>query len=287
MLFLLNVVYGDVLQSQKKIEQILGAKGTYSEDEKVLKVSFPRTDVKVTIDQWTIPPFLGLSSWVSFIDQGNGLMAMGDLVLFEDEVNPVMKILLQNGISITALHNHFFFDQPRVYFMHIMGNGTGEAIANGVKSAFDQIKSIRSKNPKPASSFKGAAIASKNAITKDPIEKILGVKCQEQNGMVKAVIGRTIERGVRIGKEMGVNSWAGFGGTDDQAVVDGDMAVLEDELQNVLIALQNANINIVAIHNHMINENPRMLFLHFWAAGSAKDLAEGIKKALNLLSIQP
>jgi hypothetical protein len=144
----------------------------------------------------------------------------------------------------------------------------------------DQIKSIRSQNPNPASSFKGAAIASKNAITKDPIEKILGVKCQEQNGMVKAVIGRTIELGVRIGKEMGVNSWAGFGGTDDQAVVDGDMAVLEDELQNVLIALQNANINIVAIHNHMINENPRMLFLHFWGSGSAKDLAEGIKRAL-------
>lgn len=273
----------DLAVDKGKIEQLIGVKGVWFEKEKVFKVTFPRTDVKVKVDDWTLPPFMGLSSWISFISIGDSLMAMGDVVLFEDEVNPVMKIALANGLSVTALHNHFFFDHPKVYFMHLVGKGDSETLAIGVKRAFDQIKSIRSKNLVPANSFKGGAIASKNSISKEMIQNILGIDCQEQDGMVKAVIGRTIQMEVTIGKNMGINSWAAFGGTETQAVVDGDMAILEDELQDVLKALQDANINIVSIHNHMTHEEPRMLFLHFWGKGTTKDLAKGVKSALSII----
>ena len=269
---------------KNKIEQVLGTKGAWFEDERVFKVIFPRVDVKVTVDDWPLAPFMGLSSWVSFLSLENSLMAMGDLVLFEDEVNPVMKVAIANGLSITALHNHFFFDHPRVYFMHINGKGDAGALALAIKRSFDQIKAIRTKNPKPASNFKGISIPTKSSISKEIVQNILGVDCQEQNGMVKAVIGRTIQMDVIIGKQMGVNSWVAFGGTNEQAIVDGDIAILEEELQAVINALQNSNINIVAIHNHMIYEQPRMLFLHFWGKGSVKELAKGFKSAIEIKS---
>jgi hypothetical protein len=265
-----------------KIEQVLGVKGAWFEEEGVFKVTFPRVDVKVTVDDWTLAPFMGLSSWVSFLSIENSVMAMGDLVLFEDEVNPVMKVALANGLSITALHNHFFFDHPRVYFMHINGKGNAGVLSLALKRSFDQIQAIRTKSPIPASNFKGISIPTKSSISKEVVQNILGVDCQEQNGMVKAVIGRTIQMDVMIGKQMGVNSWAAFGGTNEQTIVDGDIAILEEELQAVITALQNANINIVAIHNHMIYEQPRMLFLHFWGKGSVKDLARGFKAALEI-----
>lgn len=273
----------DLAMDKDKIEQILGVKGAWFKEEGVFKITFPRTDVKVVVDSWTLPPFMGLSSWISFLSMDDSLMAMGDLALFEDEVNSVMKIALANGLSVTALHNHFFFDHPKVYFMHVAGKGDSETLAVALKRSFDQIKSIRVKNPSPVKGFKGGSIPSKSSINKEIVQNILGVDCQEQDGMVKAVIGRTIKMSVMIGKNMGVNSWAAFGGTETQSIVDGDIAILEDELQDVLKALQNANINIVAIHNHMTHEEPRILFLHFWGKGTVKDLAKGVKSALSVI----
>ncbi len=269
-----------LVEDKDKIEQILGVKGTWFKEEGVFKVTFPRIDVKVVVDDWTLPPFMGLSTWVSFMDMDESIMAMGDIVLFEDEVNPVMKTALASGLSITALHNHFFFDHPKVYFMHINGKGSAEVVSIALKRAFDQIKSIRAKNSFPVQGFKGPAISSKNSIRKEVIQTIFGVDCVQQEGMVKVVVGRTIHMSQMIGKNMGVNSWAAFAGTETHAVVDGDMAVFENELQEVLKALQSANINIVAIHHHMTHEEPRVLFVHFWGKGNVKDLAQGIKSAL-------
>lgn len=271
----------DIDVDKGKIEQMIGVKGAWFEKEGVFKITFPRTDVKVIVDNWTIPPFMGLSSWISFISIDDSIMAMGDLVLFEDEVNPVINIALANGLSVTALHNHFFFDHPKVYFMHVVGKGDSETVAIAVKRSFDQIKSIRAKNPSPVEGFIGGSIPSKNSISKEMVQRILGVDCQEQDGMVKAVIGRTIQMGVMISKNMGINSSAAFAGTNDRAVVDGDMVISENELQAVLKTLQNANINIVAIHNHMTQEEPRAIFLHFWGKGDVKDLAKGIQSALS------
>ena len=265
-----------------RIAQITGLPGTWSAAEGVFKVTAPRNDLPVSVDGWKMPPFMGLTTWAGFVDgKKEEAMVMGDLVLFQDEVNPVMSVLLENGLKVTALHNHFFFDEPKVYFMHIEGEGATEAMANGVKKALAVSKEIRVANPHPAKSF-GKPLSNRNAISASAIEKILG-KGQANNGMFKFVVGRTAKMpcGCEATKEMGVNTWAAFAGTDDNAVVDGDFAVLEDELQPALKRLRKAGVNIVAIHSHMTHENPRILFLHYWGRGKAQELAKAVKSALD------
>ena len=266
-----------------RIEGLTGLKGTLIEAEGVFKVSSPRTDVQVAVDGWTMPPFMGLTSWASFHSTARGkAMVMGDLVLFQDEVNPVMSELLDAGMEVTALHNHFFFDEPKVYFMHIGGEAPAEALATGVRRALDKVREIRARAAAPATGSGSLPLARTNTITSRPIEDVLGVKGQASNGMFKVVIGRTARAhgGHKVAKEMGVNTWAAFAGTDENAVVDGDFAMLEQELQGVLKALRRANIDVVAIHHHMSGETPRILFLHYWGRGKAVDLAAGLKRAL-------
>ncbi|PYL56119.1 MAG: hypothetical protein DMF30_10835 [Verrucomicrobia bacterium] len=267
-----------------KIDNLTGLKGKLNEKEGVYKVTFPRDDVKVVVDGWTMPPFMGLGTWAAFTETKSGAMVMGDTVLFEDEVNPLMSVALDNGLSVTALHNHFFFDQPKVFFMHIEGEGSVDKLAGAVRKMYDTIKSIRGPNAKPAESFTEVGqipLPEKNSITAGPLNEIFGMQGEAKDGMLKFTIGKKSKmHSVEIGKEMGVNTWAAFAGSDDNAVVDGDYAVTEDELQPALKALRVGGINIVAIHSHMTHENPRILFLHYWGRGSAKKLAEAVKGAL-------
>ncbi|MDE3068969.1 MAG: DUF1259 domain-containing protein, partial [Verrucomicrobiota bacterium] len=237
-----------------RIEQITGLKGVLNQKENVFKVSTPRTDIKVSVDGWLMQPFRGLGSWAAFTGTDAHAIVMGDFVLFRDEVNPVMSAALDNGLSVTALHNHFFYDDPKVYFMHIGSQGPAEKLAAGVRAMLDAEKRVRAAHPQPATSFGGQPPA-KNAITAAPIERILGKQGQSNNGMLKLTFPReTTAMGMTMGGDMGVATWAAFGGTDDNAIVDGDFAVHEDELQGVLKALRAGGINIVAIHNHMTGE---------------------------------
>ncbi len=264
------------------VEQATGLKGQLIADENVFKVTKPRTDVKIQVDQWAMPPFMGLGSWAAFTPaHGGHVMMMGDTVVFEDEVNPAMSAAFEAGLEVTALHNHFFFDDPKVYFMHIGGTGEASKLAAGVKKVYDKIAEIRAATPVPTKAFSGN-IASTSAISAAPLEAALGVKGLANQGMFKIVIGRTASmHGVSVAKEMGINTWASFGGTDDAAVVDGDFAMLENELQTVLRAMRKEGINIVAIHQHMSHEQPRYLFLHYWGKGKAADLAQSLKRVLD------
>jgi len=265
-----------------KIDEITGLKGKLNEKEGVYRVSFPRADVRVAVDGWTMPPFMGLGTWAAFI-QGSHTeaMVMGDTVLFEDEVNSVMSVALDNGLSVTALHNHFFFDRPKVYFMHLEGQGTVEELATGVRKVYDKIREIRAANPQPKDSFAGNALPEKNSISAEPLNKVFGLNSETNNGMVKFSIGHAATKhGVKIDNAMGVNTWMAFAGSDDNAVVDGDFAVTEDQLQSALKAIRVGGINIVAIHSHMTHEQPRILFFHYWGKGPAKKLAEAIQGAL-------
>jgi len=263
------------------IEQATGLKGQLIPEENVFKVGKPRTDVKIQVDQWTMPPFMGLGSWAAFTPGHDGLVMMGDTVVFEDEVNPVMSAALDAGLEVTALHNHFFFDDPKVYFMHIGGHGDAKALGAGVKKVYDKIAEIRAANPVPGKSFAGS-IASPSSITSAPLETALGVKGQANQGMFKVVIGRSATmHGLPVGKEMGINTWAAFAGSDDQAFVDGDFAMLANELQPVLRAMRKEGINIVAIHQHMSHEQPRYFFLHYWGKGKAGDLAQSLRRVLD------
>ena len=265
-----------------KIDNLTGLKGKLNEKEGAYKVTFPRDDVKVVVDGWTMPPFMGLGTWAAFTKGAHiEAMVMGDTVLFEDEVNPVMSAALDNGLNVTALHNHFFFDHPKVYFMHIGGEGTVDQLATAVRKVYDKIKEIRAANPQPKESFGSKSLPEKNSVSPEPLKAIFGMSGDVSNGMVKFTIGRPAKmHGVEIGKEMGVNTWIAFAGSDDNAIVDGDFAVTEEELQPILKSLRVAKIDIVAIHSHMTGEEPRILFFHYWGRGPARELAQAIKGAL-------
>ena len=245
----------------------------------VAKVSVPRSDLAVTVDGVKMRPFQGFTSWAAFTGSGGKTVVMGDMTLVEDEVTPAMDAALANGLEVTALHNHFSFDRPRILFMHIAGTGTTEHLAAAVGKVFDAIKGAR-KGPTPAEGFGGPAIAAENTIEAKPLEAILGATAQVKDGMAKFVFAKwTKAHGMDLGSEMGVNTWAAFGGSPQAAVVDGDFAMLEGELQGVLKALRAAHINVVAIHSHMTHEEPRIMFLHYWGRGTAEELARGIKSA--------
>ena len=269
------------------IQSITGLKGVSNQTEGTFKVSKPRDDVSVTVEQSHMAPFMGLTSWAAFMPSGkDSAMVMGDIVLFEDEVNPVMSAALNAGLQVTALHNHFFFDTPKVYFMHIGAEGSVPKLAQGVRAIFDMEKEIRSKTPVPADSFGFGPLPSQSLIDGNAISRVFGQTGDAKDGMYKVTIGRVVQMaGMDVGNTMGVNTWAGFAGTPDDALVVGDFAVLENELQTVLKTLREANINIVAIHHHMLGENPRMIFLHYYGRGKALDLAKGVKAAINTQAV--
>jgi len=279
-----TLLSADAQMDAKQIEEITGLTGKMNTQEGVFKISSPRNDIKISVDKWQMPAFMGLTSWAAFKSGMHGAMLMGDMVLMQDEVNPVMSAAFENGLQVTALHNHFFFDEPKVYFMHVGGEGDQRQLARGIRAVFDKVKEVRAAQSKPADAFAGLRIPAKNSITAAALQEALGNVGEAKDGMFKATFGRTVKMhsGEEVGKEMGVNTWAAFAGTDQNAVVDGDFVVLEDELQSVLQSLRKSNINIVAIHHHMTHETPRTVFLHYWGKGKAADLAAGVKQALGV-----
>jgi hypothetical protein len=256
------------------IEQLTGAKGALNEKEGVFKVSYPRKDLSPIVGGVHVTPPLGLTAWAAFTKVGDHTEVMGDMVLSEDQVNPAMSAALESGLEVTALHNHFFWDQPRVMFMHISGMGDESKLAAGVGKIFALMKQ---KFDPPVADIDPA----KTTLDPKKIDAVLGRPGELKDGVYKVTVGRQTKMdGHTMGNAMGVNTWAAFAGSDDRAVVDGDFAMLEGELQNVLKALRGAGIYVVAIHQHMTGETPRVLFLHYWGIGRTEDLAKGLAAAL-------
>src|SRR5579871_6617127 len=263
-----------------KIEQLTGLKGTLNEKEGVFKVSYPRTDLAVTTGGLRMTPPRGLTAWAAFtkMSEHEQDMVMGDMVLAEDQVNPVMSTALDNGLEVTALHNHFFWDAPKVMFMHVGGMGEEKTLAEGVGKVFAKLKETSGGKGEVA---RAEVDPAKTTLRPAKIEAVLRYPGELKNGVYKVVIGRTTKMGGHtVGKAMGVNTWAAFVGSDDKALVDGDFAMLESELQPVLKALRAGGIDVVAIHNHMTDESPRIIFLHYWGVGPAEGLAKTLAAAL-------
>jgi hypothetical protein len=285
--------FADIPEWAADIDKVLDAKGAYSAKEDAHKVSFPRADLTVKVDKTAMPPFMGFTSWAAFTPaMDKKTMMMGDLVLFQDEVNLVIDTLFKNNMMVTALHNHFFYSDPTVFFMHMEGNGNHVDLANGVKAVMQTIKQYRIDHKDLASGFEGDTVTV-GTLSSQTLADILGAGAASPDGkMFKASFGRNIEMSmgpdaqdkemmpVKVGNTMGVNTWAAILGSDKSALVDGDFAILETEMEPVFRSLRKAGINIVAIHSHMRFENPRMLFMHYWGKGEAATLAKAVKEAL-------
>ena len=264
----------------------LGKTGDFKDN--VLKVNIPRNDVKVTVAGVATPTPFGFGGWVALTKGTGGMQVlMGDLVLLQDEVNPVMSALLDNGFDVTALHNHFLWDEPRMFYMHVHGHGSAADLARKLKPAVDLI----GKAAPPATPPAAAPAASAGPLNTARLAQIVGRPGEQSGAVYKITIGRddlkVAEMGAAINARMGLNTWAAFVGTDDKAAIAGDVAMLESEVTPVLKALRKNGLDVVAIHHHMTNEKPMIIFLHYWGTGSAATLATGFKAALDQLGKAP
>jgi len=261
----------------KQVLDTLGRQGDFK--DAVLKVNIPRSDLKVAIDGVATPTPFGFGGWVAFA-RGTGMdVMMGDLVLTEPEVNPVMSALLAEGLEVTAVHNHFFYETPRIFYMHVHGHGTPADLARKLKPALTLI----GKTAVPPAAGKPL----QGTLDSAALAKIIGTPGETSGEVYKITIGRPdikiVEMGAPINARMGLNTWAAFYGSDADAVVAGDVAMLEQEVQPVLKALRANGIDVVAMHHHMLGTDPDVFFLHYWGRGPAPKLAAGVRAAVDTL----
>src|SRR6267378_1893001 len=269
----------DVPSDYQEVLKSLDRKGDFKAG--VLKVNIPRSDLKITIQGFSAPTPFGFGGWIALTKAADGSdVMMGGLVLLQEEVNPVLSVLLDNGIDVTALHNHFFWDDPHVFYMHVHGMGKVADLARRVKPGLDLIGHVKPEAAAPASSGGTALDTAKLA-------KIAGHEGEQTGPVYKITVGRDDlgmkEHGAAINARMGLNTWAAFVGTQEDAAIAGDVAMLEQEVTPVLKALRKNGLDVVAIHHHMTGDRPVVIFLHYWGRGPAEKLAGGFKAALNEL----
>ena len=269
--------YSSVLKS-------LGRQGDFKDD--VLKVNIPRNDLKVVVDGVATPTALGFGGWIAFTKGDGGMdVMMGDLVLTENEVNTVMSAVLDNGLDVTALHNHFFWERPRIFYMHVHGHGEAADIAARIKPALDRIGSGAGTGGAIVAATAGRSL--EGPLNVEALAKAVGYPGEQTGAVYKITIGRpdipVREMGALINARMGLNTWAAFYGSDAESVVAGDVAMLASEVTPVLKALRASGLNIVAIHHHMTGTQPAVFFLHYWGTGPAAKLASGVRAAVDLL----
>jgi hypothetical protein len=273
----LDAMAQEVPAEYQQVLTSLGKQGDYKAN--VLKVNIPRNDLSVTVANVKTPTPFGFGGWVAMTKGSGGMdVMMGDLVLTQDEVNPVMSALLDNGLEVTALHNHFFWDEPRMFYMHVHGHGKPADLAAKLKPAIDLIGKNTSR---PAAAPAPAATTTMDTAK---IAQIVGTPGEQTGAVYKITIGRDdlkmTEMGAPINARMGLNTWAAFVGTNENAAIAGDVAMIASEVTPVLKALRKNGIAVVAIHHHMTDTRPAVYFLHYWGTGTVDKLAAAFKAAL-------
>ncbi len=262
----------------KKVDEAIGRSAAVSGD--VHRYGFPRSDLNVTLDGVTIRPALALGGWVAFKPAHGGAMAMGDLVLLETEINPVMAKLIENGVEITAVHNHVLRANPATFYMHVGGHGDPVNLATAIRTGL-----AASKTPLTAP----APPASQPAIDLDTgqLDQIIGAKGQATGGVYQFGVPRrdpVSESGMQLAPAgpLGVATAINFQPTGGgKAAITGDFVLTGEEVNPVIKALRSNGIEVTAVHSHMLDEQPRLFFLHFWANDDAMKLAKGLRAALD------
>lgn len=255
-----------------------GAKVTVGADG-VVRIGWIRTDVPVSIGRTYLPAAAGLGSWAAFIPAAQGAMVMGDTVVFEDEVDAAMDAAFSHGLLVTGLHNHFFYDTPKVFYMHVAGEGDARVLAGDVRAVWDAIKAVRKARPQPAQDAEPAVLS--GTMDVPAIEQAIGEKAAVSDGVATVTIGVDgAMHGTKVGASAGLTTWAAFFGSDASAAVDGDVIMRADQVQPTLRALRKAGLHVVALHNHMVGESPPFYFAHFWGTGKAIELATGFRQVL-------
>lgn len=274
----------------------LGRTGDYKAN--VFKIGLPRNDLKITIQGNAIPTPFGFAGWIAMTkgDGGHDVM-MGDLPVLEEELNPVLSAVLDNGLEATAIHNHFFYMNQNLYFMHIHGHGTAMDLAKAIKPALDLIgKSTTKYEDRENSEIGPEGHQPPQTLVAGPLDiaaldKIVGATADKNGDCYKYTIGRPdlhiVEMGATINARMGLNTWSSFYGSDKDAVFAGDVAMLADEVQGVLKTLRSRNVEVVAMHHHMIGTDPQIIFLHYWGRGPAAELATTLRMVLDQLGKKP
>lgn len=265
----------------KKIEELTGEKGVINKEEKAFKITVPRDDLTIDVNETKVPTGAGIASWVAFKKEGKETIIMGDLLLLQDQINPVITALLNNGLEITALHNHLLWENPRIMFMHIEGIGSTHKLAYAIGKVFSIMKETATKK----NDDKLPTVdSSKTSLDATKLDAILDLKGTLENNVYKIVVGREAKvDGFKVGKTMGINAWAAFTGSEDLAMLDGDIPVTKEELQKLLTTLNKNKLSITAIHQHMVGEEPHYLFVHFYGVGKANNLAKAIRTALDII----
>ncbi|HVG17337.1 MAG TPA: DUF1259 domain-containing protein [Chitinophagaceae bacterium] len=262
------------------IERVTGVKGKSSNGE--YKITIPQNDLSIEVDGFKIIPAMGLGTWIDFAPSNDGAMIMGDIVITETDLKPVQQEIIRQGLTITAIHNHFVRNHPNVMYMHLGGSGPLETVALKAKAILDKVKEVRGGDPAKGTASSEAVT---NTLDTKRLDEILGHKAEMSKGVYKYTIGRPDvdlrEHGVKVTTFMGFNTWAAWQGTPDKAAVAGDFTMLENEVEPVIKALIENGIEVVAVHNHMVHEQPRIFFLHYWGIGNAEGLARGLKAALD------
>lgn len=260
------------------IERITGIKGAEKNGE--YKITIPQHDLKVVVDGFRIIPAMGLGTWACFTPCADSAMVMGDIVLTETDLAPVQQEVIRQGFSITAIHNHFVRNHPNIVYMHIDGKGKTESLAGSVKAILGKVAESRGHDPKASPADSVA-----NTLSTARLDSILGHHGEMSKGVYKYTIGRPDvplqEHGIPVSSFAGFNTWAAWQGTPEKAAVAGDFTMLENEVAPVIKALVENGIEVVAVHNHMVHEEPRVFFLHYWGVGPANKLAGGLKAALD------
>ena len=259
-----------------QVDQTLGRPGVSMPGD-VHRYGFPRSDLHVTVDGVTLLPALALGGWLAFKPDGDGAMVMGDLVLTEDEINPVMSKILAGGIAVTAVHNHLLRAQPATFYMHVAGQGDAVRLAT---TLHDALAASRTPLATPT-----AAAASKPDLDAAQIEQVIGRKGNAVGGVLQFGIPRgdaIKDAGMDVPPAMGTAIAVNFQPTGDgKAAITGDFVLEAGEVEAVLGALRGAGIEVTALHNHMLDDQPRAFFVHFWANDDAVKLAHGIRAVLD------